>query len=177
MARGWVYVISNPAMPGVVKVGFSTKDPELRAQELNNTGAPHPYQVDYDALTTDPHRTEQAVHRVLHDKREGREWFRCSLLEAIQAIRTVIGNAMILENNRMPETAPNQAPEPAVKRDHRPAHKPPSIRFSATFDGECAHCRHPFRVTVTRHDSRLHCPQCHRSMLIPSDIQQELESS
>lgn len=175
MARGWVYVISNPAMPGLVKVGFSTKDPELRAQELNNTGAPHPYQVDYDALTTDPHRTEQAVHRSLHSKREGREWFRCSNLEAIQAIRNIIGDAMILENSRIQETTTPPKPAPLPRREQ--PRKPSSIKFSATFDGECAHCRNMFRVTVTRHDNRLHCPQCHRSMLIPADIQRELESS
>ena len=41
--KGWVYVISNQAMPDLVKVGFSTKDPTLRASELNHTGSPHPY--------------------------------------------------------------------------------------------------------------------------------------
>lgn len=34
--RGWVYVISNPTIPGLVKIGFSTKDPLLRAEELNH---------------------------------------------------------------------------------------------------------------------------------------------
>jgi hypothetical protein len=32
--RGWVYVIFNEAMPDLVKVGYSTKDPNLRAEEL-----------------------------------------------------------------------------------------------------------------------------------------------
>lgn len=50
-------------MPGLVKVGFSTKDPELRASELNNTGAPHPYVVDYDALVENSRDIEQRVHR------------------------------------------------------------------------------------------------------------------
>ena len=25
--KGWIYVISNKALPGLVKVGYSTKDP------------------------------------------------------------------------------------------------------------------------------------------------------
>jgi hypothetical protein len=36
--KGWVYIISNKAMPDLVKVGFSTKDPQLRAQEFDNAG-------------------------------------------------------------------------------------------------------------------------------------------
>lgn len=85
--RGWVYVIVNKAMPGLVKVGFSTKDPILRACELGNTGIPHPYEVMYDALVDSPREIEQSVHRALQKEREGREWFRCSLETAIQAIR------------------------------------------------------------------------------------------
>jgi len=37
--KGWVYVISNKAMSGLVKVGYSTKDPELRAAELSHTAS------------------------------------------------------------------------------------------------------------------------------------------
>jgi T5orf172 domain len=46
--RGWVYIISNPAMPGLLKVGFSRKDPQLRALEHDTTGCPQPYSVKYD---------------------------------------------------------------------------------------------------------------------------------
>lgn len=85
--RGWVYVITNKAMPGLHKVGFSTKDPVLRAEELGHTGAPHPYAVIYDALVENARDVEQAVHRLLNDKREGKEWFRCSASEAIEAVQ------------------------------------------------------------------------------------------
>jgi hypothetical protein len=39
--------MSDPAMSGFVKIGYSMKDPELQAGELNNTGNPHPYVVEY----------------------------------------------------------------------------------------------------------------------------------
>lgn len=38
--RGWVYVIDNPAMPDILKIGYSTKDPSLRAKELASRGFP-----------------------------------------------------------------------------------------------------------------------------------------
>lgn len=33
-APGWVYVLTNPAMPGLVKIGLTTKTPKARAVEL-----------------------------------------------------------------------------------------------------------------------------------------------
>lgn len=92
--RGWVYVIRNKAMPGLVKVGFSTKDPMLRAKELANTGAPHPYEVIYDALVEEPRGVEALVHSFLQKHREGREWFRCSVVVAVNAIRQNAGTLL-----------------------------------------------------------------------------------
>ena len=51
--KGYVYVISNSAMPRYIKVGFSTKDPALRATEFN-TASPEDYVVDYEILIDDP---------------------------------------------------------------------------------------------------------------------------
>lgn len=85
--RGWVYVITNKAMPGLVKVGYSTKDPVLRAGELDGTGMPHPYRVAFDALVAQPRDIEQSVHAKLRHVKEGKEWFRCDVALAVQEIR------------------------------------------------------------------------------------------
>lgn len=85
-------------MPGLVKVGYSTKDPSLRAEELNHTGSPHPYVVEYEILTWDPRDIEQSVHSRLKEKREGKEWFRCTIEEAIVAIKDEVGKDSLLEN-------------------------------------------------------------------------------
>jgi hypothetical protein len=95
--KGWVYVISNKAMPGLVKVGHSTKDPELRAKELNHTGSPSPYLVDYWMLIEDPYRIEQKIHQLLSSKREGKEWFKCAAEEAVAAIKQIAGSHAFLE--------------------------------------------------------------------------------
>jgi len=85
--RGWVYIISNRAMPNLLKVGFSMKDPQLRAREFDGTGVPHSYQVEWDILLENPRDVEQLAHRHLANRREAKEWFRCSVIEAIQAVR------------------------------------------------------------------------------------------
>lgn len=98
VVKGWVYVISNDAMPGLVKVGFSSKDPDLRASELNHTGSPHPYIVDYEVLTEHPRDIEQRVHRKLSEYREGREWFRCAPEFAVSAVQQIVGDGAIVES-------------------------------------------------------------------------------
>jgi hypothetical protein len=108
--RGWVYVISNQAMPGLLKIGLSSKDPRDRARELDNTGCPHPYVVEYDVLVSSPRGVEQRVHTRLADKRDGKEWFRCSLQEAISAVEAVAA-----QNPAQPSY---RAPSAATKLDH-----------------------------------------------------------
>lgn len=96
--KGWVYVITNKAMLGLVKIGYSMKDPDLRATELNHTGTPHPYVVDYEVLVEEPRSIEQKVHLYLREFREGKEWFRCSSEKAIAAIKFIAGEDVQVEN-------------------------------------------------------------------------------
>lgn len=97
--RGWVYIIENVSMPDILKIGFSTKDPILRAKELAGTGSPHPFHVVFDVLVEDPRSVEQAAHLALASKREGKEWFRCPVLEAIAAIRACSKTVLLERNN------------------------------------------------------------------------------
>lgn len=85
--KGYVYIISNKAMPGIFKIGFTLKDPALRAKELDSTGVPYPFIVEYEILVDEPHALEQRVHKSLRAQREGKEWFRCSFTQAVQTIR------------------------------------------------------------------------------------------
>lgn len=86
--KGYVYIISNKAMPGIFKIGFTLKDPVLRAQQLNSTGIPHPFVVEYEILVDEPHDLEQRVHKILQEFNENKEWFRCSFAQAVQVIHT-----------------------------------------------------------------------------------------
>ncbi len=96
--EGWVYILTNEAMPGLVKVGYTMKDPAIRAEELYKdsktgavTGVPMPFVVVYKALVVNPYQVEQAVHKELESKRinNNREFFKCELSETIAAIQQV----------------------------------------------------------------------------------------
>ena len=130
LIRGWVYVIVNKAMPGLVKVGFSTKDPVLRARELDNTGAPHEYEVLYDALVEQPRDVEASVHTLLHVHREGREWFRCRADDAVRAIQQ---SAKLIFSERRSPTVPD-------------AQESDSLHLAAEVCGY-AECKHPVART------------------------------
>lgn len=101
--KGWVYVITNKAMPGLVKVGFSMQDPELRARELNHTGSPHPYVVMYEVLIDEPRQVEQKTHHLLGEMSEGKEWFRCSVEHAISFLKEAAASREISETYKQAE--------------------------------------------------------------------------
>ncbi|WP_291915047.1 GIY-YIG nuclease family protein [Limnohabitans sp.] len=116
--RGWVYVISNPAIVGLVKIGFSTKDPSLRARELDSAGFPHAFKVEVDFLVDNPRDVEQLTHKHLASYREGKEWFRCDIATAIRAIKNcaTIIHASSGENLQTSDKSGCINSPPAVKK-------------------------------------------------------------
>lgn len=101
--RGWVYVMTCRAMPGLVKVGATTKDPFARASELRGSNNPHGFQVEYDVLVIEPFMLERAAHeRLAHCREEGDgqavEFFRCAVDAAVLAIRSLTRGQHIVES-------------------------------------------------------------------------------
>jgi hypothetical protein len=95
--RGWVYVITNKAMPSLVKVGFSTKDPITRAQSFDQAGLPYSYEVAYDVIVENPYLVEQKIHAALNETKENKEWFKCSVAHAVDTIRRITEGSRIVE--------------------------------------------------------------------------------
>lgn len=79
MSRGYVYILTNEAMPGLVKIGMTTRSVEQRVHELNTTGIPFPFDI-YDSFVCPKcDEVEQEVHKALAECRvnDGREFFLC----------------------------------------------------------------------------------------------------
>ncbi|REG59297.1 T5orf172 domain-containing protein [Paraburkholderia sp. BL6669N2] len=100
--KGYVYVISNKAMPDYVKVGHTTRSPKERALELGGTALPYPAVVEYSVFVDNARAVEFEVHRRLARVRanKGREWFRCSRAKAVETIKASIGPAAQREHDR-----------------------------------------------------------------------------
>jgi hypothetical protein len=78
---GYMYCISNSAMPGLYKVGFTTRDPEERLKEANSHDTwkpPCPYVIEFARSVSDVREKERTSHRILADFRvsERQEFFR-----------------------------------------------------------------------------------------------------
>lgn len=90
---GFIYVLSNPSMPGIVKIGLTRRDPRVRAHELSSpTGVPTPFKIEYVQHVNDCRQVERALHRNLHDKRvdRGREFFEVSKKEAVKRVKRAV---------------------------------------------------------------------------------------
>lgn len=90
-SKGWVYILSNPFMPGLLKVGMTTTSPEARAKELSaGTGVPASFVVEASYFSEDPRGDESKIHKALSEYRvnNGREFFQCSIAQAHEACRS-----------------------------------------------------------------------------------------
>jgi len=81
---GYIYVLINPSMDGLVKIGKTSRDPKDRVKELGAvTGVPTPFILVFDAYVNDCDQAEKYIHARLKHKRvaDNREFFRdCSII-------------------------------------------------------------------------------------------------
>src|SRR5260370_30680131 len=77
---GIIYILTNEAMPGLVKIGKTNNEVAERMRQLDTTPIPLPFECFYAAEVTDPDRVERAIHEAFGDHRirKNREFFRIS---------------------------------------------------------------------------------------------------
>jgi len=79
--KGFVYILSNISMPGILKVGMTERVPELRVNDNDNdndlcsTGVPTPFVVEYYAFFDDRYKAEKEAHINLKEYRHSKEFF------------------------------------------------------------------------------------------------------
>ena len=87
---GFVYIMSHTAFPDRIKIGKSKKDPTVdRVNELNKTGVPESFHVEYYAFVPDETRLEKSVHDHFSNRRPNKkkEFFTVPVYEAVHQIR------------------------------------------------------------------------------------------
>jgi hypothetical protein len=88
-----IYIMSNPTIPGLLKIGFTSKPVEDRCKELSRaTGVPVSFKIEYIfRVHGRGEEMEREIHRYLEHKRNSsrREFFDVTLDEAIDAIKKI----------------------------------------------------------------------------------------
>lgn len=104
---GFIYIMSNPSfLIGRVKIGKSDRDPEeFRKYELETTGVPESFAVEYYAFVKDHHDVERHVHQKLNHLRPNkqREFFDIPIPKAILLVRSCAEVIYEKSNYRFPE--------------------------------------------------------------------------
>ena len=77
MTKGIIYVLTNPAMPDLVKIG-KTRNIDQRLSSLYSTGVPLPFKCIYAKKVEDMDFVETKLHAAFDSKRlnQRREFFR-----------------------------------------------------------------------------------------------------
>lgn len=104
-ARGYVYILKNPYVPELVKIGYTDRQPQTRAEELSQaTGVPGKWQVHHSFRVRHAHQWEQKIFAHLSEYRETGEFFRLAPEVAQDKI-----NGYLLTQGAWAETSSHEA--------------------------------------------------------------------
>lgn len=85
-----VYVLSNSAMPGYIKIGYTKQsDAQLRIDQLYTTGVPVPFNLEYACKVKNAEEVEKALHIAFGPTRVNpkREFFKIDPGQAIAILK------------------------------------------------------------------------------------------
>lgn len=128
MEYGIVYLLTNPYMPGLVKIGMTTqKEIDQRMRELYTTGVPAPFECQFACKVKkgDCAKIEKALHTAFAPQRvnQNREFFRIQIDQA-KAILELFHHEDITEDVSEEienDLTPEDKAASAKAQVHRPA--------------------------------------------------------
>ena len=87
MNKGYVYCFSNESMPGILKIGMTSRSPLDRLRDANIGSStwkpPTEYKIEFAKEVVEPYNTEQTLHSVLPNRiNPNREFFKMTVDEA-----------------------------------------------------------------------------------------------
>lgn len=91
-----VYILTNPAMPNLVKIGKTSLDePDTRVSQLYTTGVPVPFEIEYACEVDNADEVERALHVAFGPSRTNprREFFEIDPGQAIAILKLLDTNA------------------------------------------------------------------------------------
>lgn len=115
-----VYVLTNPCMPGIIKIGRTGNLSARVANLSTGTMVPEPYQVAYAAYVDNAHFVERALHVAFAPHRfPGKEFFRMPVESAIAALSLAEVEQVAMEaSDHEPTTIIAEIKQRSVDREY-----------------------------------------------------------
>lgn len=128
MEYGIVYLLTNPVMPGLVKIGMTERaEMDARLRELYTTGVPVPFDCQYACKVkkSDCTKIERALHTAFAPQRvnANREFFRIQVEQAKAILELFHHEDMTQEVAG--EIANDLTPEDVAAKTRAQVHRPP----------------------------------------------------
>lgn len=119
-----VYVLTNPAMPGLVKIGYTaSEDANARIGQLYTTGVPVPFELKYACKVDNGGEVERAMHIAFSPNRINpkREFFQIEADQAIAILKLLHKEDATKDISAQPSNVDPQSIEAAEQlRSRRP---------------------------------------------------------
>ena len=121
MGKGYIYIMTNPALKDMVKIGFAT-DVEARRKQLSTTALPYEYEI-YAAYETSGNLEDKKLHKMIDNLNpdlrvsSNREFFMMTPEEAyelLEAIATISGTKDKLKRTHIPPAKKQRVRKPPV---------------------------------------------------------------
>ena len=89
---GYLYVLSNPALPGLLKIGRTKATPASRLRQLSSTSVPSHFVLEVAFRVSDDVLAEKLAHADLSTFRQSasREFFALTVAEAIRRVTPIV---------------------------------------------------------------------------------------
>lgn len=156
--QGIVYVLTNPAMPGIVKIGMTErKNIEARLRELYTTGVPLPFDCKFacNVKKNECAKIEKALHTAFSPQRvnANREFFRINPEQAIAILELFQHEDITAEISQ--EIENDLTPEDKVAQEKSKT-KRPALDFyqMGLKEGDILVYKHDENITCSVHDNR-----------------------
>lgn len=118
---GIVYVLTNRAMEGIIKIGLTSSSVEKRMLELDTTALPLPFECFYAARVLNPEKVESALHIAFGESRvrARREFFRTDPTRVVAVLQLL---ALVDETPRSEVVADEESSAALVRAERRRAY-------------------------------------------------------
>lgn len=120
MANGFIYIFTNPALSGMVKIGFAT-NVEKRRKELSTTALPFDYEI-YATYETHGNLEDKKLHKLIDNLNpdlrvsKNREFFIMSPQEAYELLESISLISGTQDKLKLYSKGKEPSSEPFVRR-------------------------------------------------------------